>query len=129
MKKLESTSPSSSGTEQRIKARLSLEDQTFLFANDDELQRRRATDYQRGARMREARTAKLEAVVLQAITDCLAYFWRAEPWERAGLVAGVIAFAFSRSGVRKDFDIRFIRRVVRKVEKNPDILIQYAPPD
>lgn len=127
--KLESTSPSSSGTEQRIKALLSLEDQTFLFANDDKLQRYKAADHARAARMREARTAAREAVVLKAITDCLPYFWRKKPRERAGFLAGKIALALSRRGVGKDVDIRIIRRVVRKVEKNPDILIQSVPTD
>lgn len=128
MNKLDSTLPSSAQVDIELRA-VPPEVRAWLYARDAELQRYKATAYARGALVRQIRTTKLEEVVINAIRNCRAAFWVKQPRERASFLARKIALDLNRRGVAQDFDIRIIRRVVREVEKNPDILIQNAPAD
>jgi len=110
--KLESTSPSSSEREQRIKARLSLDDQTFLFTNDDELQRRRASDFARGARVREAHRAKVVEAV-KAAADAIAAPLRVLPPEKhAEEIEAQIDVKPGHYGLRKTPSLKLIQSIL-----------------
>lgn len=122
MKKLESTQPSSAQVGPELEA-LSPGARAWVYACNDERNRRRASDYARGALARAQRTATLEGIVLKAIENHRAPFLAKEPWERASWLQLRIAAHKDLYGIvvqpgdpelKGVPDIRIVRRVLKK---------------
>lgn len=90
----------------------------------DELQRRRASAHQRGALVRQIRTAKLEEIVVNAIENHRAPLLVKNSWERASWLRARIvmrpgdygvAMRPGEPGPKKVPDIRVVRHVLKKM--------------
>ncbi|ABE43263.1 hypothetical protein [Polaromonas sp. JS666] len=100
MKKPESTLPSSAQIERELEA-VSPEARAWLYAGNAELNRRRAADYERGARARAARRARVVEAVKDAAADIAAPLGVLPPEERAGWIETQIATKEGHYGLGK----------------------------